>query len=76
MYDVINKKVPEFLSELFPMSCESNPYKSRHRGSNLDIEIPHVPKTEHYKGSISYRGAQMWNSLPQNLKSAKPKSIF
>ena len=72
----INKKVPEYLSELFPISCESNPYKSRLRGSNLDIEISHVPKTEYYKGSISYRGAKMSNSLPQNLKSAKPRSIF
>ena len=72
----INKKVPEYLSELFPISCESNPYKSRLRGSNLDIEISHVPKTEYYKDSISYRGAQMSNSLPQNLKSAKPRSIF
>ena len=76
MYYVINKKVPEYLSELFPMSCESNPYKSRLKVSNLDIEISHVPKTEYYKGSISYRGALMWNSLPQNLKSAKSRSIF
>lgn len=76
MYDVINKKVLEFLSELFPMRCESNPYKSRLKGSNLDIEISHVPKREYYKGTISYRGAQMSNSLPQNLKSAKPRSIF
>ena len=76
MYDVINKKVPEFLSELFPMRCESNPYKSRLKGSNLDIEISHVPKREYYKGTISYRGAQTSNSLPQNLKSAKPRSIF
>jgi len=40
------------------------------------VWIPHFPKTEYCKGSISYRWTQMWNSLPENLRSAKSKSIL
>ena len=76
MYDTIHKKVPQYLSDLLPLSCESNPYKSSLRENTLKIEMTHIPRTESFKGSFSYRGAKLWNSLPLNVKSAKSKAIF
>ena len=76
MYDTIHKKVPQYLSDLFPLSCESNPYKSRLRENTLKREMTHIPRPKSFKGSFSYRGAKLWNSLPLNIKSAKSKAIF
>ena len=73
MYDTIHKKVPQYLSDLFPLGCESNPYKSRPRENTLKIEMTHVPRTKSFKGS---RKAKLWNSLPLNVKLAKSKAIF
>ena len=73
---LFTKKVPQYLSDLFLLSCESNPYKSRLREKTLKIEMTHIPRTESFKGSFSYRGAKLWNSLPLSVKSAKSEAIF
>ena len=36
-FDIIHKKVRQYLRELFPMNSESNSYKSRLKRSNLNI---------------------------------------
>ena len=74
MYDAINHNVPEYISELFPPMSTSNPYKTRLRESSLKIDITHIPKTDHYKNSFSYRGATHWNSLPVDMKSSVSKA--
>jgi len=71
-----HRKVLQYLSDLFPLSCESNPCKSRLRENTLKIEMTHIPRTESFKGSLSYRGAKLWNSVPLNVKSTKSKAIF
>jgi len=76
MCDTINRKVSQYLSDLFPLTCESNPYKSRLRENILKIKMAHVLRTESFKSSFSIRGAKLWNSLPLNVESAKSKAIF
>ena len=64
------------LSDLFSNVCENNPYKSKLRNMEYNVVLDHVPKTEYYKGSFSYRGGMLWNSLPNDIKSAESKAIF
>ena len=71
-----SQKSSAIFERSFPLSCESNPYKSRLRENTLKIEMTHIPRTESFKGSFSYRGAKLWNSLPLSVKSAKSKAIF
>ena len=56
MYDTENRNVPSYLSDLFSNACENNPYKSKLRNAEYNVVLDHVPKTEYYKGSFSYRG--------------------
>ena len=65
MYDTIHRKVPQYLSDLFPLSCESNPYKSGLRENTLKIQMTHIPRTESFKGSFSYRGAKLHPRRPR-----------
>ena len=56
MYDTVNRNVPSYLSDLFSNACKNNPYKSTLRNAEYNVVLDHVPKTEYYKGSFSYRG--------------------
>lgn len=76
MYDTVNKNVPTYLSDLFINCCENNPYKSRLRNTQNNLDINHLPKTEYFKGSFLYRGTKLWNSLPEECKTSKSKLIF
>ena len=76
MYDTVNRNVPSYLSDLFSNACENNPYKSKLRNTEYNVVLDHVPKTEYYKGSFSYRGGILWNSLPTDIKTSESKAIF
>ena len=72
MNDTVNGNVPSYLSD----PCENNPYKSMLRNTEYNVLLDHVPKTEYYKGSSSYRGGMLWNSLPNDIKASESKAIF
>ena len=76
MYDTVNGNIPSYLSDLFSNVCENNPYKSMLRNAEYNVVLDHVPKTEYYKGSFSYRGGMLWNSLPNDIKASESKAIF
>ena len=76
MYDTVNGNVPSYLSDLFSNVCENNPYKSMLRNTEYNVVLDHVPKTEYYKRSFSYRGGMLWNSLPNDIKASESKAIF
>ena len=76
MYDTVNGNVPSYLSDLFSNACENNPFKSMLRNMEYNVVLDHVPKTEYYKGSFSYRGGMLWNSLPNDIKASESKAIF
>ena len=46
------------------------------RNTKYNVVLDHVPKTEYYKGSFSYRGGMLWNSLPNEIKASESKAIF
>ena len=77
MYDTVNGNVSSYLSDLFSNVCENNnPYKSMLRNTEYNVVLDHVPKTEYYKGSFSYRGGMLWNSLSNEIKASESKAIF
>ena len=71
MYKVYNNIAPVYLQELFQM-----------RDINLDNTTSHLRTVAHknyllpqakcnlYKGSFSYSGVVVWNSLPTSIKLA------
>ena len=76
VYDTINHNVPKYLSDIFSKCSEGNSCKSRLRESDLNVTMNYIPNTECYKGSFSYRGAKLWNSLSSDIKSSKSKAIL
>ena len=47
-------------------------YNTRHA---TDLRIDYV-RTSHYKYSLKYRSVQIWNNLPENIKSCKTIASF
>ena len=70
MYDAINKNVPSYISDLFSNDCENKPYKYKLRNKEHNVMLGRTPKTEYCKGSFSYRGGLLWNSLPNAKRAA------
>ena len=58
LQSILIKYLPTYLPT-YPLSRESNPYKSHLRENTLKIEMTHIPRTESFKGSFSYRGAKL-----------------
>ena len=62
MYNVLNNNSPNYLGQLF-ISRQSHYTNSRN-----NLYVPR-PRLDMFKISISFAGASLWNSLPQNIKS-------
>jgi len=73
MFKCLNNQSPNYIKEMFKKNCEITSYNLR--GSKHSLFIPRF-NTEYGKKSFSYRGAKMWNSLPEDTKSKKSLSSF
>ena len=62
MHKVLNNNSPNYLAQLF------SGHQSHCTNSRNNLYVPR-PRLDLFKTSISYAGASLWNSLPQNLKS-------
>ena len=62
MHKVLDNNSPNYLAQLF-ISHQSHYTNSR---NNLYVSRPRL---DLFKTSISFAGASLWNSLPQNIKS-------
>ena len=76
MHDIVNHRAPEYLNDLFKKCSELNPHRPNTRESETNLIIPRIPRTEHYKESMSYRDAKLWNSLPYDLKTSNSKVLL
>ena len=71
MFKIHNKQAPAYLLHKF-----SNIYKNYDtRGSSSKFKLP-LPKTNYGKNRLSYKGAYIWNSLPENLHNCKSLQTF
>ena len=62
MHKVLNNNSPNYLAQLFIS------HQSHYTNSRNNLYVPR-PRLDLYKTSISFAGASLWNSLPQNIKS-------
>ena len=62
MHKVLNNNSPNYLAQLFIS------HQSHYTYSRNNLFVP-SPRLDLFKTSISFVGAPLWNSLPQNIKS-------
>ena len=62
MHKVLNNNSPNYLAQLFIG------HQSHYTNSRNNLYMPR-PRLDLFKTSISFAGASLWNSLPQNIKS-------
>ena len=62
MHKVLNNDSPNYLAQHFIS------HQSHYTNSRNNLYVPR-PRLDLFKTSISFAGASLWNSLPQNIKS-------
>ena len=77
MYKIKNNLAPTYLNEMFLMrDTNFNNTSSNERSvANKTFVIPQA-KCNLFKGSMSYSGVIVWNSIPVNIKESSPLPIF
>jgi hypothetical protein len=73
MYKITHDLAPKRLSDIFRETPSSWHYNLR--GSSTKLYLPQ-PKTDNLKKSLSYRGAKLWNSLSDDLRSKESLAAF
>ena len=73
MYKITNNLAPEHMVQMFDKSYGSKCYGLRN--SEKNFQLPNC-KTDHYRKSFAFSGAEIWNSLPANLKEAQSLETF
>ena len=72
MYKTLNGMTPEYLRSSFVFRDNLN-YHLRNTENTLTLP---QPRTDYLKKSFSYSGAQLWNSLPIELRQATSLNDF
>ena len=68
MFKVLQDLAPARLSNIFRDSCSDNNYHLRNADNNMAIPLP---KTGFLKKSLSYHGAKICNSFPNEIRSSE-----
>ena len=82
MYKLLNKMGPKSLTNLFSYKSEKTNYHLRDISSGLTktylLRLTCLPKprTNNMKNSFMYDGAQLWNSIPKEIRESKSLSSF
>ena len=73
MYKITHDLAPKQLIDIFQKMPSSQHYNLQ--GSTTKLYLP-KPKTEYFKKGLGYRGAKLWNSLPDELRNKQSLSQF
>ena len=73
MHKILHNRAPEYLTEEINLVRDGTAYSLRDSIYNLALQ---KPRTEILKKSFSYRGAKLWNSLPNKMKSEESLESF
>ena len=73
VYKAINSQAPAYLSSLF--NSISGVTNRTHRNFNLNLRPPGM-KTKFGQNSFAYKGATIWNSLPNDCRTAHTFATF
>ena len=71
MFKTLNNRAPEYLRNLF--IDRNTHYNLRNAGGKLNLPRP---RTDYLKRSFSYGGAQLWNNLPESIRTIKSFKNF
>ena len=71
MFKSLNGLAPLCLRELFSERHTEYDLRDSFRKLNL-----HKPRTNNLKGSFSYSGALLWNSLPESIRAIRSIGQF
>ena len=74
MFKCLHGKAPHYLEDNIDMLCDIMPFNSRSKYT-MDLLIPHH-NSEQFKTSFRYRGATIWNSLPECVKECSSQLSF
>ena len=75
MFRVYHDKTPPYISENFMLRNEVNTSVLL-RSTASGCFVPPQPRKECYKQSMTYSGCLIWNSLPNDVKSAQTPETF
>ena len=64
---------PQSLTKLFSNKSDKTKYHLRNISSSLCLP---KPCTDNMKNSFMYDGAQLWNSIPKDIRESKSLSSF
>ena len=67
MYSFFNDKLPSYFRNYFILNEKFHSHNTR-SASNIFIDFK---RTNYGKFPLKFRGAQMWNELPKDLKDSK-----
>ena len=77
MYKVYNNLAPTYLQELFQMrDVNHDNTASNLRSVSMKNYILPLAKCNLFKGSLSFSGVIVWNSIPVNIKNSQKLDIF
>ena len=71
MFKTLNNRAPEYLRNLF--IDRNTHYDLRNAGGKLNLPRS---RTDYLKRSFSYSGAQLWNNLPESIRTIKSLKNF
>lgn len=69
MYKCINGLAPTRLADEVVMSADTHNRNTRATAAIGQVNVP-TPKREIFRNSFKYRGAVLWNQLPDHIKAA------
>ena len=69
---VMKGEAPQYMIKLLKTKHRGTSFTLRNSDNKLDVK---KPRTDCYKGSFSYSGAVLWNSLPAETRASIPKSL-
>ena len=72
MYKSLNGLTPEYISSLFTKKSTDYKLRSIENGNLVQPKF----KLMSYKGSLSYSGVEIWNSIPSNIRKATTLKEF
>ena len=73
MYRVSKNTVPSYIQNMFNYNLNR---PNCLRSSNITDFIIPKPKTELFKGSMSYSGAKVWNTIPNDIRECDSIKSF
>ena len=71
-YSFFNDKLPSYFRNYFILNEKFHSHNTR-SASNIFIDFK---RTNYGKFSLKFRGAQIWNELPKDLKDSKSYTQF